>query len=247
VKTLLIATLISVALWFIPYAEYLVYPIRLFVTFIHEGGHALAAVLTGSAVYGLKVLPDASGEVMAGMSNSIASIIVSSAGYLGATAYGVILLLLIRRAIAARVVLAVSAGWIALLTFYFGLLLPMFNPFASGATVSSVAFTVISGSLLTLGLLAIAKFANRAWAQFSLAFLAVQCILNALTDLKTVLFLSTSEVHTDAVNMYNATGIPSMVWVFVWIGIAITMLSFALRVYAVRKAADVQQDLPFED
>ena len=53
---LLIATVITLVLWFLPFADYLVYPIRLFVTFIHErparvgeviateaGGHALLA------------------------------------------------------------------------------------------------------------------------------------------------------------------------------------------------------------
>jgi hypothetical protein len=47
VRTLLIATLITLALWFIPFASVLTYPFRLFVTFIHEGGHALAACLNG--------------------------------------------------------------------------------------------------------------------------------------------------------------------------------------------------------
>jgi len=41
---LIIATVITIVLWFIPFADYLVYPIRLFVTFIHEASHALIAV-----------------------------------------------------------------------------------------------------------------------------------------------------------------------------------------------------------
>ena len=48
--TLLVAALISIALWFIPFAEILSYPFRIFVTFIHEGGHALAALITGNSV-----------------------------------------------------------------------------------------------------------------------------------------------------------------------------------------------------
>ena len=44
--TLLLAATISIILWFIPFAEILTYPFRLFVTFIHEGGHAIAAMLT---------------------------------------------------------------------------------------------------------------------------------------------------------------------------------------------------------
>jgi hypothetical protein len=81
-----------------------------------------------------------------------------------------------------------------------------------------------------------------------LSFLAVQCVLNALFDLKTVLSYSLSPVHTDAVNMYNATGIPSPVWVITWIGVSIVILSIVLRLYAVSKnRSNPQQDLPFED
>ena len=46
--TLLLAAILSIALWFIPFAEILSYPFRIFVTFIHEGGHAVAALLTGN-------------------------------------------------------------------------------------------------------------------------------------------------------------------------------------------------------
>jgi hypothetical protein len=60
--TLLAATAISVVLWFIPYAELLTYPFRIFVTFIHEGGHALAALVTGNSVNSLSVAMNASGE-----------------------------------------------------------------------------------------------------------------------------------------------------------------------------------------
>src|SRR5215210_3051774 len=62
VRTLIVATLIALALWFIPYAEILTYPFRIFVTFIHEGGHAIAALLTGNSVASLSVATNASGE-----------------------------------------------------------------------------------------------------------------------------------------------------------------------------------------
>ena len=57
---LLFATVITLILWFLPYAEYLVYPIRLFVTFIHEASHALVALVTGGAVQSLSIRPDTS-------------------------------------------------------------------------------------------------------------------------------------------------------------------------------------------
>jgi hypothetical protein len=80
--------------------------------------------------------------------------------------------------------------------------------------------------------------------------IAVQCILNALLDLKTVFFLSSpfaAAVPNDAVNMYNATGVPAIFWSVLWIVVAVGMLLLALRVYVDRrdKAFDAQQDLPF--
>ena len=60
-KTLLFAAGISIALWFIPYAEILAYPFRIFVTFIHEGGHAIAALMTGNSVMSLSVSMNGAG------------------------------------------------------------------------------------------------------------------------------------------------------------------------------------------
>ncbi|HET6890150.1 MAG TPA: M50 family metallopeptidase, partial [Pyrinomonadaceae bacterium] len=59
--TLLAAAIISVVLWFVPFGEVLTYPFRIFVTFIHEGGHAIAALLTGNSVGSLSVAMNASG------------------------------------------------------------------------------------------------------------------------------------------------------------------------------------------
>src|SRR5438128_6061105 len=128
-KTLLFAALISVALWFIPFAEILSYPFRIFVTFIHEGGHALAALVTGNSVQSLSVAMNASGETYTTSGGMFSQMLVASAGYLGAMTYGGILLVLIRKAVAARIVLLGSAFIILILAVVFGLI----NPLISGA------------------------------------------------------------------------------------------------------------------
>jgi hypothetical protein len=109
-------------------------------------------------------------------------------------------------------------------------------------------FTIGAGAVLFLGLIAAARYASPRAAAFLVSFLAVQCVLNALFDLKTLLFLSAAtNSHSDAVNMASATGIPSLFWALLWIGIAFMILSLSLRAYAVSRRGPRQPDLPFED
>lgn len=244
--TLLIAAAISIALWFIPFAEFLNYPFRLFVTFIHEGGHALAALVTGNSVQSLSVAMNASGETYTTGSGLLSRMFISSSGYLGAMAFGSLLLVLIRRSIAARVVLAGSAALVLGLTLIFGLI----KPLVAGGALSGIPFTLVAGVLLAVGLFAVARFASPRVAAFFVSFLAVQCILNALLDLKTVFFLSSpfsASAQTDAVNMATATGIPAIFWTILWIAVAFGMLWFVMRLYVVSRDARIQPDLPFED
>lgn len=247
ITLLLIATVITIALWFIPYTDYLVYPIRLFVTFVHESGHALAAVLTGSSVQSLTVSPDTSGLVKAYTSSSIATLIFSSAGYLSATAYGVLLLALIRWNFSPRKILFGSGVFVGLMTIVFGFFAPVLNIFSGDISFFEMAFTIFSGALIAAGLIALARYASLKWANFFVGFLAIQCLLNAVFDLKNLFVISTTtNAHNDAMNMAQVTGLPSFVWILLWIGISILMISIGLRVYAVNQKGK-QFDLPFED
>ena len=244
--TLLVAATISILLWFIPYAEILAYPFRIFVTFIHEGGHAIAALLTGNSVSSLSVATNTSGETYTTQGGLISQVLISSAGYVGSMAFGALLLILIRKSVAARFVLLGSAILVFGLTMIYGLLKPLF----SGVAWSGIPFTLVSGALISVGLVLIARFASAKVASFFVSFLAVQCVLNALFDLKTVFFLSSPfalPVHTDAVNMSNATGIPSIFWAIIWIALALGILWFAMRMYVAGRDKGFQRDLPFEE
>ena len=246
--TLLLAAIISIVLWFIPFAEILIYPFRIFVTFIHEGGHAVAALLTGNSVQSLSVALNASGETYTTQGGRLSQMLVASAGYLGAMSFGALLLVMIRRAVRPRLVLLASAGVILGLTIIFGLI----NPIFAGAwhSMTGMPFTVGAGLILTIGLFLVARFASARTAMFIVCMLAVQCVLNALLDLKTVFFLSSPfapSVPTDAVNMANATGVPAIIWASIWIAIACGILLLVLRLYVAARDRefDTQQDLPF--
>ena len=244
--TLLAAAAISIVLWFIPFAEILTYPFRIFVTFIHEGGHAIAALLTGNSVGSLSVAMNASGETYTTRGGFLSQAFVASAGYIGSMAYGALLLVLIRKAVAARIVLLSSAALIFILTFVYGIFKPIFY----WGALSGIPFTFVAGTFLTIGLIAVAKFATARVATFFVSFLAVQCILNALLDLKTVFFLSSpfaTRVPTDAVNMAALTGLPAIFWAILWILLALGILALAMRIYVVTRDSRVQPDLPFEE
>jgi len=244
---LLTAAVISIVLWFIPFAEIVTYPFRIFVTFIHEGGHALAALLTGNSVESLSIATNASGETYTSTGGTFSQMFVSSAGYLGSMTFGALLLVLIRKAVAARVVLIGSAVLIFALTLIYGLI----KPAVSGVVTASLPFTILAGTLLSLGLVAVARYARPRVATFLVSFLAVQCVLNALLDLKTVFFMSSPfgpSVPTDAVNMAHATGIPALIWSVIWIGIAVGILAVTMRLYVSSRKKQFQFDLdrPFE-
>ncbi|HZS08930.1 MAG TPA: M50 family metallopeptidase [Blastocatellia bacterium] len=212
-KFLVAASALTVVLYFIPFAWLLVYPFRLFVTFIHEGGHALAALLTFGSVTEINLHLDGSGETYTrgGM-----GLLISSAGYLASTSYGASLLVLCRQGARAKGVLALTAAGVMALT----------------ALYVRGLFGLMVGIGLTVALVFVAVAATARIAHFLLSFLAVQCCLNALYDLNTLFFISAvSNRPSDALNMQRATGIPAVFWAVLWLAISFVVLTQALRSY----------------
>jgi len=212
-KFLLLASAISIAFWFVPYLSFIVYPFRLFVTFIHEGGHALATLLTFGSVDRIVIHQDGSGETY---SRGGAQLLVASAGYLSSTLYGALLLVFCKRGQHVKPVLATTAGVILAMT----------------ALYVSGVFGWLAGIVIATGLIFVTLVATPRVAHFFLSFLAVQCSLNALYDLRTLFLVSAySSGASDAVNMYRMTFIPPIVWAVIWLGVSLLVLFMALRSY----------------
>lgn len=215
-KLLVFASLLTLALWFIPFAGVITYPIRLFVTFIHEIGHALAALATFGGVN--KVALDWSGSGVTFTQGGL-GLLISSAGYLTTTLYGSGLLLILRRERNAR--------WAAIGT---GALLLLMTALFGGNIVAWLAGLVFGGGCLLLGLKGKPKLVH-----FCMSFLAVQCLLNAFYDLRTVLYLSAFDpaFPTDARNMSQATGgfLPPVVWAAGWVLLSMVVVAGTLLVY----------------
>jgi hypothetical protein len=79
----------------------LLYPFRLLVTFVHEAGHGLSAILTGGRFISFAVNDNGSGVAFTAGGNRA---VILTMGYLGAALFGALLLFTANRATSARLV-----------------------------------------------------------------------------------------------------------------------------------------------
>lgn len=214
-KFLLIAAALTIVLWYVPYAEVIAYPFRIFVTFIHETAHALAALITGGQAERIEIAPNGNGLTY---TRGGWGLVVASAGYVGSILYGGLLLTFCKQAKYAKPVLAGTTALVAIVTLLW--VKPIFG------------FGFTAGFVMAVVLVALLYLLTARLAQFFVSFLAVESCLNALFDLKTVFLLSAdTNVPTDAMNLQRATLIPAVVWALVWVAISLVILFFALRSY----------------
>ncbi len=214
-KLVMLASVITLILWFIPFAEVITYPIRLFVTFIHEAGHALATLLSLGSVHNVQLYSDGSGVTY---TSGGTRFLISSAGYLGTTLFGSGLLLLLRRQKYAKPLALLMAILLVSVTVFWG---------------GNILIWVV-GLILGALFFGLAIKGKPSVVHFVMSFLGVQCILNALYDLRTLLYLSAfSKEATDAVNMSEATGgfTPPLLWALGWSVVSIVMLVITTLVY----------------
>ncbi|MEB3329053.1 MAG: M50 family metallopeptidase [Candidatus Sericytochromatia bacterium] len=152
---------------------------QLFLTFVHEACHGLAAVLTGGAFLSLAVHPDGSG--VAYTRGGFRPLILV-AGYAGACLWGGALLLAARHRGPERLICWGLAGFMLILTLgwtrdWFGL-------------PAGLAFAAFFGWVAVRG---------AGWVvSWLLAFLAVRSILNSFHDLWVLLRLAGNGPLTDA-------------------------------------------------
>jgi len=212
-RTMLLATSgASLIAWYIPGAFVITYPIRLFVTLVHEAAHGIATILTGGIVHRITLAPSGSGltESMGGL-----PIIIYPAGYLGTAAIGAALLLLSRSSSGRNTLLLMGAGTLAIT------LLWVRNPFG-----------VLTGVTLAIAIAALVRMLPAPAAQFAASFLAVQLCLNALLDVRSLLWMTThADIPNDAVFMAERFGLAPWFWAILWSVVTLLILAAALRAY----------------
>ena len=205
------------------------YPFKLLVVLMHESGHAFATLLVGGSVEVIKVSPDEGGVTWSRYAPTlIHQVVVSSAGYVGSTVSGCVLLLTAARAREGKIPLYALAAWTTLVA-----LLWVRDLFTLGFVLGC-----------TVALVLLARFALPAIRRLALSFLASFSVLYALFDIKDDLLHFTTSGQSDADALARATLIPSLVWGLGWAVLSLVLVAVTLRFALVAQPAGAGQEAP---
>ena len=214
------------ALWNIRELEMLVYPLRLFVTYIHEASHALAALITGGQVESFEVFANGSGiaKTIGGSRD-----LILPAGYLGAALFGSLLFFLSNSIPRRARGLAVAVGvFLILFTALYA---------RPDQTNSLTAFSIGIGFGLIMVVMGwkAPPFVN----QFVLSTLAMTTALHAVLDIWWLVGNADAgfgNVLNDAAAFANqfTPGLPAEAVAFIWAIAAVAMLGAAIYLGAIK-------------
>lgn len=176
------------------FGHLVLYPVTLLVTFLHEFGHALGALLTGGTVEGMQINVDGSGYTLSRGGNHA---VVLMGGYLGSAVLGNVLFRIgARYRQLTHHTLLVLAGVMILAG------LVWFQSFTSTALLWGFG-----------GLLAFIAL-KTTWDQDVLMFLGLAAVLYIIQDFNV-------GPKSDLAMYEQVVGIfPSVVWMYVWVALA---------------------------
>ena len=202
-------TLYFAGLWYFWYTPF-VYPLKIFVVLLHETSHAIALLATGGAVDRITLDPQQGGATWG--SGGI-RFITLSAGYLGSLVLGGMLVL-------ASQSKRFRPQW--MMGFVGVLILVLTAVYIDGA------FGVMFGVLFGLALLAGSQKLTAVWSARVLTALGLTSVGYAIFDIKSDI-IDRPGVESDAHMLADLTGVPTLFWGVLWIGLAVVAAVILLR------------------
>ncbi len=210
--SILIAAGVSLLLWAIPVFGFVLLPLQYLNTHLHEFSHAFVGIVTGAEVGPIRVFANGSGVTLVAGGSPV---LVSSAGYIGATIIGALVILFGRTERGAEITLR-SVAVVLVLSFAF---------WVRGDLIGVVSGIFWIGALLWLP--SVLKGKNLVLLA---QFIGMQQCLASIQALYILLKISVyPDVASDAGNMAKITGVPAMVWAVLWGMIGLGTLYVTLR------------------
>ncbi|MSR37195.1 MAG: M50 family peptidase [Gemmatimonadetes bacterium] len=194
----------------------LVYPLKIFVVLLHELSHAIAIWATGGSVDRIVLDPLQGGETW-GRGGSV--FLSLSAGYLGSLLWGTALVTAAhwKKVHAGAISGLIGASVVALSIFYV----------RSG-------FGLVFGIIFGISLMASGFRLPDLWNRRVVLVLGMTSCLYAVLDIKSDI-LDRPHLPSDAAMLAEVTGIPTIFWGVLWIGLALAVCTLLFR-WAWRKA-----------
>lgn len=198
-----------VALWWFWDSSF-IYPVKIFVVFLHEVSHGIAAVLTGGFIQKIVLEPAQGGACYCPGGSAFLTL---TAGYLGSLLWGCLLVIVgLKLGRWSRSTAGVIGVATALLTVFY----------VRGS------FGLGFGLLFALFMLGSARFLPIAVNRALIVMLGLTSCMYALLDIKSDV-LDRPELQSDARMLAELTGVPTVAWGVVWIGIGLVMCFLLLR------------------
>ena len=194
----------TLLLWGTP----IVYPFRLFVVFLHEISHGIAAVLTGGRIVSIG-MSDAGGVCL---TRGGWRLLILNAGYLGSLLWGALFLVLGAHRTRARPVVAVVGLFTVLITL---------------AYVRTL-FGFLYGLAAGLVLVAVAAKLAPVVSETLLAAIGATSVLYAIGDVAADVLIVHSG-QSDASALARLTLVPAIVWATAWIVASAVVLVQVIR------------------
>ena len=192
------------------------FPLKIFVVFMHEVSHGLAAYLTGGSIVEIEVNPKQGGHAQTRGGNTF---LILTAGYLGSLIWGGIILLLAARTHFDKAVSVLIGIGMVGITIGFG----------------SDTFTYLFGVGFGVALIAIGLFLPEVANDWILRVIGITSCLYAILDIKSDV-LDRSHLRSDARMLAELTNLPTIFWGILWIVIAIGLTIWFL--YIAGKSTD---------
>ncbi|MCW5939929.1 MAG: M50 family metallopeptidase [Fimbriimonadaceae bacterium] len=211
-RALLLAATLAAALWTVPELRIFVLPLVYYNTHVHELCHALAAIATGGGVQQILVFANGSGvaQIMGGWTP-----VVASAGYVGSTMVGGLVLAWAKNESGARQALGAAA-------MFLGLSLVLF--------VRGDGIGLLSAAGWLVALILAAARTRGAATLFLAQFLGLQLCLTSLQSFASLFYVAAHvDGHSDAKILEQATGVPDVLWASSWLVLSLLVVWAGLR------------------